>query len=46
MTNNIFKNVILETDRLILRNFVKEDKDDFYEKWIQKNGGRLYRGYI
>jgi RimJ/RimL family protein N-acetyltransferase len=30
MINNLFKNIILETDRLILRNFVKEDKDDFY----------------
>jgi RimJ/RimL family protein N-acetyltransferase len=30
MINNIFKNVLIETDRLILRNFVKEDKNDFY----------------
>ena len=30
MDNNMFKNVILETDRLILRNFTQEDKNEFY----------------
>jgi RimJ/RimL family protein N-acetyltransferase len=28
--NNVFKNVFLETDRLILRNFTNEDKNEFY----------------
>ena len=30
MINSIFKNIFLETDRLILRNFVKEDRNDFF----------------
>jgi RimJ/RimL family protein N-acetyltransferase len=30
MENNLFKDVVLETDRLILRNFVQDDKNDFY----------------
>jgi len=29
--DNIFKNVFLETDRLILRNIVQEDKKDIFE---------------
>ena len=30
MKNNMFKNVAIETDRLILRNFTYEDKNEFY----------------
>jgi len=30
MGNNMFKNVVIETDRLILRNFTYEDKNEFY----------------
>jgi len=30
MKNNIFNNVSIETNRLILRNFTHEDKNDFY----------------
>jgi len=30
MNNNMFKNVVIETDRLILRNFTYKDKNEFY----------------
>jgi len=30
MGNDVFKNVFIETDRLILRNFTHEDKNDFF----------------
>ena len=30
MENNVFKNVLIETDRLVLRNFTYEDKNEFY----------------
>jgi len=31
MDNNIFKDIFLETNRLILRNFTNEDKNEFFE---------------